>query len=162
MLKKIDEHLEDILLVTLLSLMSLIIFVQVIMRYLMHNSLSWSEELARYLFIWSIYLSVSYAAKERKHIKIDAALYLFPKKCRPFIRIIGDIIVLCFAGFIIATSFRLVQKIGMLGQVSAALSIPMNYIYMAPLIGFVLTFYRTAQNIRLRIVNLRKGVEMDD
>ena len=55
MLKKIDEHLEDILLVTLLSLMSLIIFVQVIMRYLMRNSLSWSEELARYLFIWSIY-----------------------------------------------------------------------------------------------------------
>ena len=52
MLKKIDEHLEDILLVTLLSLMSLIIFVQVIMRYLMRNSLSWSEELARYLFIW--------------------------------------------------------------------------------------------------------------
>ena len=66
MLKKIDEHLEDILLVTLLSLMSLIIFVQVIMRYLMRNSLSWSEELARYLFIWSIYLAVSYAAKERK------------------------------------------------------------------------------------------------
>lgn len=162
MLKKIHEHLEDILLVTLLSLMSLIIFVQVIMRYLMRNSLSWSEELARYLFIWSIYLAVSYAAKERKHIKIDAALYLFPKRCRPYIRIIGDIIVLCFAGFIIYTSAMLIQKIGMLGQVSAALSIPMKYVYMAPFAGFVLTFYRTAQNIWLRIAKLRKGEEMDD
>lgn len=162
MLKKIDEHLEDVLLVLLLSLMSVIIFIQVIMRYLFHNSLSWSEELARYLFIWSIYLSVSYAAKERKHIKIDAALYLFPHKVRPVIRIAGDMIVLCFSGFIIFTSFTLFRKIGLLGQMSAALSIPMKYVYLAPFAGFLLTFYRTLQTVWLRCVNLKKGREMDD
>lgn len=162
MLKKIDEHLEDILLVFLLSLMSIIIFIQVIMRYLMRNSLSWSEELARYLFIWSIYLAVSYAAKERKHIKIDAALYLFPRKMRPYIRMVGDVIVLFFSGFIILTSLILFKKIGMLGQMSAALSIPMKYVYLAPFVGFLLTFYRTIQSIGLRITNLREGREMDD
>ena len=50
MLKKIDNHLEDLLMVVLLCVMSLLIFVQVIMRYIFNNSLSWSEELARYLF----------------------------------------------------------------------------------------------------------------
>lgn len=162
MLKKIDEHLEDVPLVILLSVMSIVIFIQVIMRRVFGNSLTWSEELARYLFIWTVYLGISYGVKMRKHIKIDAALLIFPKKLRPFVCIVGDVILLCFSTFIIFTSFRLFIKIKLLGQVSAALQIPMWVVYMAPFVGFVLTFFRTAQTILLRIHNIKMGVEMDD
>lgn len=50
-LQFLNRYLEEILCVALMSVMTIIIFVQVIMRYVAHNSLSWSEELARYCFI---------------------------------------------------------------------------------------------------------------
>ena len=51
LLKILDEHAEDVLAVILMSAATLIIVIQVIMRYLFKNSLSWSEEMARYLFV---------------------------------------------------------------------------------------------------------------
>lgn len=47
----LDEYLEISLCVALMSVMTVVIFVQVVMRYVFHNSLTWSEEFARYCFI---------------------------------------------------------------------------------------------------------------
>ena len=96
-LKFLNDYLEETICIILMSVMTIIIFIQVIMRYVMHNSLSWSEELARYCFIWLIYIGVAYGCKLMKHIKIDAALKLFPEKVRPYITIVGELLVLAFA-----------------------------------------------------------------
>ena len=137
--------------VVLLCVMSLLIFVQVIMRYIFNNSLSWSEELARYLFIWMVYLAIGYAAKQRKHIKIDAALWLFPQRIRPYICIVGDIVVLLFSAFIIKTSYELFMKIAMLGQKSAAMGIPMPVSYTH------LDVYKRQGQSKVRIFSLPNG-----
>lgn len=81
-LKFLNDYLEETICIILMSVMTIIIFIQVIMRYVMHNSLSWSEELARYCFVWLIYIGVAYGCKLMKHIKIDAALKLFPEKSK--------------------------------------------------------------------------------
>ena len=56
----LDENLEEFLLVVFLIAMTLIMGIQVLSRYVLGQSLSWSEEITRYLFIWSVFLSVSY------------------------------------------------------------------------------------------------------
>lgn len=160
-LKILDEKLELYISIALMSLMTIIIFVQVFMRYVMKNSLVWSEELARYLFIWLIYMGISYGAKEMKHIKIDAALGLFPKKVRPIVVIIGDILFLGFALFIVYTGFTVVQKQIRLGQTSPAMHMPMWIIYAAPVLGFALTSIRQVQAIIYRVNMLKKGGEID-
>ena len=53
MLKWLDENLEEFLMVALLIAMTVIMGIQVFARYALGASLSWSEELTRYLFIWS-------------------------------------------------------------------------------------------------------------
>ena len=55
MLNKINKNLEAVPLIAITVVMTLLIFVQVIMRYVLQSSLSWSEELARYLFVWMAY-----------------------------------------------------------------------------------------------------------
>ena len=55
--KFLDEHAEDIISATLMSVATIAIVVQVIMRYLFKSSLSWSEELARYVFVWMTFIT---------------------------------------------------------------------------------------------------------
>ena len=86
-MKFLNEHLEACFIVPLMFLMSIIIFVQVVMRYVFHSSLTWSEEMARYLFVWLVYFSVAYTAKKEAHIRIDAAINIYPKKARPYVEI---------------------------------------------------------------------------
>ena len=157
LLKFLDDNLEMYLCIALLSIMTSVLAVQVFMRYVMQASLSWSEELARYLFVWLVYLGISYGAKIMRHIKIEAALGLFPKKWRPYVVILGDCIFLGFSIFICITAYTIVKKQMMLGQTSPAIGMPMWFLYSAPLVGFALAAFRQIQTIKYRIGRL--GVE---
>ena len=146
-LKFLNDYLEETICIILMSVMTIIIFIQVIMRYVMHNSLSWSEELARYCFIWLIYIGVAYGCKLMKHIKIDAALKLFPEKVRPYITIVGELLVLAFAAYIVVTGVELTYKQWLFGKASPALGGPLQYINAAPVVGFGLVVIRQIQTI---------------
>lgn len=154
-MKFLDEHLEEVLCVFLMSFMTLLIFVQVVMRYVFNNSLSWSEELARYVFIWLVYIGVSYGCKLQKHLRIDAALYIFPEKIRPYIRIIGDVLFLFFAFYIVYTGFNYSLEQTKFHVHSTALKIPMEYIYFSAVIGYGLAAFRQIQAIIQHI----KGIQ---
>ena len=95
-LKWLDENLERYILFLLSAIMVVVIFIQVFMRYVMSNSLSWSEELARYCFIWLIYIGISYAVKHHRHIKVDAALLLFKDKTKIYFSLISNFLFLIF------------------------------------------------------------------
>ncbi|MBQ3616237.1 MAG: TRAP transporter small permease [Anaerotignum sp.] len=157
MLKKIWDNLEEFIIVPLIFAMSIIIFIQVIMRYVFQNSLTWSEELARYLFVWLVYFSVSFTARRQKHIRIDAAINLYPKKLRPYIDILSEIIVLAFSIFIAVTGVTVFQKIAWSGQMSPAIGIPMQIVYAAPMVGMALTAIRQVQCIIGKIKNLKNN-----
>ncbi|MCQ4935516.1 TRAP transporter small permease [Anaerotignum propionicum] len=159
-MKFFNDHLEEFFIIPLMFLMSVIIGIQVIMRYVFQNSLVWSEELSRYMFIWLIYFAVSYTARREKHIRIDAAINLYPKKLRPYIEILSELIVLGFSVFIAVTAVTVFQKITWSGQLSPAMRIPMQYVYAAPLIGFVLTAIRQVQCILRRIKAIKNHEEV--
>ena len=76
----LDEHFEKYLFIAILGIMSIVICYQVFMRYVMAASLSWSEELARYLFIWMAYIAISYGVKKEQHVSVEAFTLLFPEK----------------------------------------------------------------------------------
>ena len=73
----LDENLEEFLLVIGLIAMTLIMGIQVFCRYVLGMSLSWSEELTRYIFIWCGFLSVSYCSKKCLSIKIEQFVAIF-------------------------------------------------------------------------------------
>ena len=158
-MKKIWDNLEEFMIIPLIFAMSLIIFIQVIMRYVFHSSLTWSEELARYLFVWLVYFSVSFTARRQKHIRIDAAINLYPKKLRPYIDILSEIVVLAFSIFIAVTGVTVFQKIAWSGQMSAAMGLPMQVVYAAPMIGMALTAIRQIQCILQKVKNLKNPSE---
>lgn len=153
----LDENLESTICMVLLSVFTVILFIQVVMRYVFNNSLSWSEELARYLFIWLVFIGISYGAKQMKHLKIDVFLNVFPKKFRPYVIIFADVVVLVFAVIVIYSAYTIVMQYMKMGSSSPALRIPTWFIQSSSIVGYGLTMIRQIQTIIYRIKELKAG-----
>src|SRR5690554_3476573 len=110
-LKWLDDNFEVIFLVVLSAIMVVVIFLQVFMRYVMQNSLSWSEELARYCFIWLVYIGISYGVKRQRHISVDAALLLFKNKGKIIMSVIANVLFLVFAIVVVVYGYDISKQI---------------------------------------------------
>lgn len=158
MLKLVDEHFEEAIVVLLLAAMSLLIGLQVFMRYVMGASLSWSEELSRYFFIWATYLGTAYAVRKDAHIRVTMVSDSLPERGRIALRILSHMLFAGFALYVMYQGWFMVEKTFRFGQKSASLGIPMGVVYLAPLTGFALTVIRLAQAVTIDVRRFRIGV----
>lgn len=152
-LRWLDEHLEEYILIALSCFTVFVIFLQVVMRYVFSDSLAWSEEIARYAFIWMIYIGVSYGVKKNKHLGVDALPMLFGRTGKIIIGIIANVCFLIFAIVITVYGLDIVSKVT---RESAALQLPMEVVYLAPAIGMFLSVVRLIQNLIIQFKQLRR------
>ncbi len=145
--------------VFLLSLMSVLIGSQVFMRYVMNASLTWSEELARYAFIWCTYIGVACAVKRNAHICVEAAVNRLPALYQRYATILAHLLFIFFAALVMKEGYALTLKIFSFGQKSSSLGIPMGWIYLAPTVGFGLVILRLLQRIALEVCAIRSEVK---
>ncbi|WP_216829146.1 TRAP transporter small permease [Alkalihalobacterium elongatum] len=143
----LNEHLEEVFLVIFSMIMVVVIAMQVFMRYIMEASLAWSEELARYCFIWLVYLGISYGVKKQRHIKVDVMLLLLRDKGKIILNIVANLLFLGFALFVVYYGYDVASRLLAWGQRSPALQLPMGLVYMATPIGMGLTIIRLIQQL---------------
>lgn len=151
-IKWLDDHLEEYLLIALSVFTVVIIFGQVFMRYVLSSSLAWSEEIARYAFIWMIYIGVSYGVKKGRHLGVDAFSDLFQEKGKIILAIIANFCFLVFSAIVVYFGFDIVLRIT---RESAALQLPIGWVYAAPVAGMILTMLRLLQRILHQIKAFR-------
>lgn len=143
MIKKLFNNLEEYFLVYSLMFSVALIFAQVVMRYIFSSSLSWSEELARYLFLWQIWVGASYAVKEKKHLRIEVVRDLIKGiKNKEAFDLLAHTIWCAFAVFLAFKGFELTKMLYVRGQVSPAMRIPMAYAYASVPVGCALMSIR--------------------
>lgn len=157
----LDDNLEEFILVILLMSMTLIMGIQVFSRYVLGQSLSWSEEITRYLFIWCGFLSVSFCSKKCLSIKIEQFVVLFPRRGKALFKIINHTFELIFFLYMIPFSFSYMMSAVQSGQLSPACNIPMYYVQAAPFVSFVLVTIRIFQRwiIELKVF---RGIPVND
>jgi TRAP-type C4-dicarboxylate transport system permease small subunit len=141
----LNENLEEFLMVVFLGAMTLIMGVQVFSRYVLGTSLSWSEELTRYIFIWAGFLSVSYCTKKCVSIKIEQFVAIFSRRTKAFLKVINHTFELTLFLYLLPFSWKYFMSAVISGQTSPALNLPMYYVQAAPLVSFVLVAFRIAQ-----------------
>lgn len=161
-LRYLNANIEKIICVFCLAAMSVLIVVQVFFRYVLNSSLSWSEEVARYLFIWLIYIGISYGVKMDKHICVDAVYVIMPKKVKPIYALMGIALFLVFALAMVYYGSTVVMSVAASGQISTGAHIPMQYVYAAPVTGMILTAFRLAQQLAKGIREVRTGVRAEE
>ncbi|RMG68431.1 MAG: TRAP transporter small permease [Bacteroidetes bacterium] len=119
---------------------------QVVSRYILGDSSSWTEELTRFLLIWVGLLGAAYAAGQRLHLAID----LLPRRLEgKSARRLDQVIQSCMALFallaMVIGGSRLVYLTLTLKQTSAALGLPLWYVYLVlPLSGLLIIYYSLA------------------
>ncbi|MFC0558820.1 TRAP transporter small permease [Halalkalibacter alkalisediminis] len=160
-LRWLDKHIEEVFLVVFSVVMVTAIFMQVFMRYVLGSSLAWSEELARYCFIWLVYVGISYGVKKQRHIKVDVILILLKDKWKVVLNIIANLIFLGFAVFVIIYGYSIASRLLAFGQTSPALQLPMGLVYLATPIGMGLTAFRLIQQLIQLIRTLLGNEEFD-
>lgn len=77
--KWLNRHAEEVVLVAMLILMLLIEVIQIFMRRVVGSSLSWAEEVVRYLFVWSGFLSISFTIQNQSAMRLTMAVAALPR-----------------------------------------------------------------------------------
>jgi len=157
LLKKIWNNLEEYMVITLLILMVILTFSQVVMRYIFQNSLAWSEELARYLFVWLVWIGASYAAKESKHLKIEAFINLLSEKAKRKLRFLALIIFFAFSVYFAWQGSILIIKLFIARGVSPAMRIPMYYAYASIPVGSGLMAVRLFERVKELLISQKSN-----
>lgn len=136
------NYIEVTFLVSFLSAMLIGIF----FRYILGRPIFWIEEFARDTFIWSIFIGAIIVSRKRAHIKIDYFVNLIPYKLKKMVLILVRVLILIQDVVVVWYGFKLVYKFRMMS--TAAMSMPLSFLYVVVPISFLLMFLEDCINIK--------------
>ena len=126
---------------------SLLLFVNVIMRYVFHNAIYWAEELVRYMMVWLIFLGGSQVAKHEGHITVDVVQMAVPPRVRTVmvhgVRIVAVLFCLVLAYY----SYLQMMRVYASKQISPAMELPMWIPYLSVPVASTLMAVRYLQKL---------------
>lgn len=152
----IDKRMEEMLLVFGVIVMIIVIFFQVVMRYFFNSSLAWSEELARYVFIWQVWLAVPYTVMKGRHIRLELLRDAVGPKAKFVLDMIFFFVSAVFFCFLAYQSVSVVQGILKMNQVTPVIQFPKWICYLSVSVGCGLGAVRFIQYGILRIMRFIK------
>ena len=156
MLNKVLDLVEKYVTAVIFAAMCVVLLLQVIFR-VAGSPLSWSEEIARYMFVWIIYLASSRAMATQKHLTVDILPLLLKGKGKIILHIISTILTLLFfAGLLYAGSLVLPNLL-VKTQYSPATHMNMFIPYLAPTLGTVLMTIRALEVLVKDFKALKNG-----
>ncbi len=121
----------------MMLVMLIVIFTQVVTRYIFNYTPEWSEELARFLFVWVVFLGSALIMGESGHLAVEFLPTYF--KDRPFgkvLRIITNLSGYVLIILLLVQGFKMTKT--MTFQISPGLGLPMSYVYSVIPLGSIL------------------------
>jgi len=125
-----------------------IILLQVFYRYVLNDSLVWSEEAVRFEQFWLVMLATGLCAQRRAHIRLEGFEAVVPRRFRRGIEVFGDCVTIGCCLFLLWTGVGLTLE--SVDTLSSASQISMSYVYAAMPVGAVLTILWTVMSWRDR------------
>ena len=135
----------------LLAAMVVDVAIQVFFRYVIQNPPTWTEELARFLFAWQIFLGAGLAFGRGSHIVVDALLLVLPSGGRRLLAVVTGVIALGFLAVLIWLGIRMVQLTS--DTYSTAMHLNMGVVYASLPFGAAIS----AMYVVIHLVNAVRG-----
>ncbi|MGE0313160.1 MAG: TRAP transporter small permease [Lautropia sp.] len=124
-LARFEAYVSNLCLAALVAILAL----QVFFRYVLNIGLSWSEEVSRFLFVWFVYVSASFAVQKGTHIRVTIGVAVLPAALARLARPLADLVWVAFNALVVASGVLLIK--GMIAHpvYSSSLFVPMAIVY---------------------------------
>ena len=124
-------------------------FLQVVMRFVVNDPLTWSEALCRYSLVWFVFMSIGWGVKVGAHVRVDIILTMSSKKFAYWLNKFVDVVTVIFA--VVLGYTGAMKMLSQWNQITPSLHISYGWIYLAvPLGCLIMLFYALLQLFGLR------------
>ena len=142
----IEHHPEDWIAFVIFWGLAFIVFLQFFTRYVLNDSLSWTEEIARYGLMWIVFIGGIMVTRRNTHIAVELLSNVMkPGPARAALLALVDFIKLGFLGLLAYLSFTITER--MHQQRMTVFDLPMSYVYGGVAFGCIFMFVRQAINV---------------
>lgn len=139
-MRKVIDKIIEIMCTLIMGYMVLAVCWQVITRFILKNPSTLTEEILRYLLVWTTMVGGAYAYGRRKHLSINILTKKLPRNGQKILDIVIQAVIILFSVIVmIMGGIRLVSTTS--NQISAALRLPMPYVYASVVVGGVLIIF---------------------
>ena len=142
---RILNHLEESIIATLLAAMTLLVFVEVVLRFGFGVGMMWAQELTLHLSAWMVLFGVSYGIKVGSHIGVDALVKILPATVRRVVSGLAVTACLTYCGFFSYGAWIYLAKMYKIGIELDDMPIPKWLAHSILLIGMILMAIRLLQ-----------------
>ncbi|WNS77731.1 TRAP transporter small permease [Domibacillus sp. DTU_2020_1001157_1_SI_ALB_TIR_016] len=129
-MNKISRSLENtlnIIMALALAVMVVLVFGNVVLRYLFNSGITWSEEMSRYLFIWLTFLGAIGAFKNKEHLGVDMLIKRLPTKMKKVVIVISDLLILLVLYLVLDGSWKMTMI--NIDSKAPATGLPLAFVY---------------------------------
>jgi TRAP-type C4-dicarboxylate transport system permease small subunit len=147
--------IEDWAALVFFWLLGLCVFYQFFTRYALNDSAAWTEEIARYLLIGTVFMGIASATRRTRHIHVDFMYRLMPAKMGRALSTLIDLLRIGF--FAIAVGLTIQMMTRMTSLQMTIIDLPMNIVYAVCAIGFAAAAIRSVQ---VAIENWKRGFSL--
>ncbi len=164
MVKKIfswlDINFEPIMMALLFYAITLLVSLQVVLRFVFASGFSWGEELARFMFVWLMYFSIAYATRNQRHIRVSFLINRFNEKVKKGFMIFTDFIFLAFAIIVFISAIKVCESVFRFQDMAVTLNVSLNIVYGAGVVGLGLIVIRLVQSILWKFKKWNDSMEV--
>ncbi|MDB5930098.1 MAG: transporter small permease [Polaromonas sp.] len=134
-------------------LLALTVFYQFVTRYVLNDSASWTEEIARYLLIGVVFVGATIGVAKNNHIQVDFFYRHMPLALGRVLGLLVDVLRTLFFAAAVVMTVQMMLKIGN-NATMTVVDLPMNIVYGVCLLGFIAML---ARSVQVSIVHWRRG-----
>ncbi len=131
------------------------VFYQFFTRYVLNDSAAWTEEIARYLLICTVFTGIAAAVRRTRHIHVDFVYRLISPAAGRALSTLVDIMRIVFFALAVGLTIQMMTKMGRLQM--TIVDLPMNIIYGICALGFAAA---TVRSVQVALENWRRGFSL--
>jgi TRAP-type transport system small permease protein len=146
---------EDWVALAFFWLLAGVIFHQFFTRYALNDSAAWTEEIARYLLICTVFVGAVIGVRKNNHVQVDFFYRILPRRLMRVMSTLVDLFRIAFLGYAAWLTWLLLGRIG--SQRMSIVDWPIGLVYSVVLFGFVLM---TLRSVQVAIANWRRGASV--
>lgn len=139
--KKIVGNLDQVLMAVTMAIVCILLIIQVFFRYVLNSPLIWSEECARYMFVWTVMLGLGYNVRTNNNISVSLVTSRLPRGVQRGMEYITDLIVLASYLFCLPPVMKYLEAQSRIR--STAMRMPMGFLAVSVLAGVLSLLLQT-------------------